>query len=159
MNEDNLSVNQIKKRVVSSFLSLSARQVLLRAMGFVTINIVLANILPVETLGIFNIAQSIITFFAFFSDIGLAASLIQKREAIREEEIHTTFTVQQILVGVICLIVFAFTPFIAGFYGLDNSGMWLIRILVVSFFLSSLKVVPSVLLERDLRFQPLITVE
>lgn len=64
MSEENLSVSQIKKRVVSSFLSLSARQVLLRAMGFITINVVLANILPVATLGIFNIAQAIITFFA-----------------------------------------------------------------------------------------------
>ncbi len=159
MPEDNLTVGQIKKRVVSSFISLSARQVLLRAMAFVTINVVLANILPVATLGIFNIAQSIITFFAFFSDVGLAASLIQKKDAVSDDDIQTTFTVQQILVGIICIVVFIAAPQIANFYSLDSSGMWLVRILAFSFFLSSLKVVPSVLLERNLKFQPLITVE
>lgn len=154
-----LSLSEIKKRLVVSFMSLTARQIALRALSFVSINIILARILPVETLGIFNIASSIITFFAFFSDVGLAASLIQKKDSVTEEDIKTTFSIQQLLVGSISLLVIILSPWLAQFYGLNNDGIWLIRTLGLAFFLTSLKVVPSVLLERELRFQPLVVVE
>lgn len=154
-----LSVAEIKKRVLSSFVSLTARQVALRAMGFISVNIILAKILPVETLGIFNIATAIITFFAFFSDIGLAASLIQKKEGVSEEDIKTTFTIQQLIALVLSLIIILGAPYFGQLYNLNDDGIWLIRVLGITFFLTSLKVLPSVILERDIRFQPLVTVE
>lgn len=157
-NQRQLSLPEIKKRILSSFMSLTARQIALRAIGFISLNIILAKVLPVETLGIFNIAISIITFFAFFSDVGLAASLIQK-EKIDPEDIKTTFTIQQLLVGTLSLIIIAGASFFGQFYNLDEGGVWLIRILGIAFFLASLKVVPSVLLERELRFTPLVAVE
>lgn len=159
MEQSALTLPEIKKRVVKSFMSLTARQVALRAISFVTLNIILARVLPVETLGIFNIATSIVTFFAFFSDIGLAASLIQKKSAVTEEDVKTVFTIQQLLVGLLSIIIIIAAPWLGDFYKLDGSGVWLIRILGIGFFLSSLKVVPAVLLERELRFQPLVMVE
>ena len=159
MNETELSVTDVKKRAVTAFFSLTARQVFLRAMGFVTINVILASILPVSTLGIFNIAQSIITFFAYFSDVGLGASLIQKKEKITHDDIRTTFTIQQGLVFIISFIIIVFAPQISSFYELDQSGMWLVRVLAFAFFLTSLKVIPSVILERELNFRPLVMVE
>ncbi len=159
MDKSSLSTKDIKKRIKSSFISLTSRQVILRLLGFVTINIILARKLPVETLGIFNIATAIVTFFAFFSDIGLAASLIQKKEKIEESDIKTTFTLQQLLVLTLSLIIIIFAQWFGHFYNLDSAGVWLIRALGVSFFLTSLKVLPSVLLERELRFGPLVFVE
>lgn len=156
---ENLSLQEIKKRIFSSFMSLAARQIALRAIGFVSINIVLAKILPVSTLGIFNIATSVVTFFAFFSDIGLAAALIQKKEKVETEDIKTTFTIQQIIVGTLSILIILGAPFFGEFYRLNPDGVWLIRVLGLSFFLSSLKVVPSVILERELKFQPLVAVE
>lgn len=154
-----LTVDQIKKRALSAFMSLAVRQVALRAIGFISINLILAKLLSVQTLGIFNIATSIITFFSFFSDIGLAASLIQKKDEIKREDITTTFTIQQILVGILSIAIILGAPLLGSFYQLDDSGIWLVRILGISFFLSSLKVIPSVLLERELKFKPLVTVE
>lgn len=154
-----LSLSEIKKRVITSFMSLTARQVALRAISFITLNIILARILPVETLGIFNIATAVVTFFAFFSDIGLAASLIQKKEEVSEVDVKTVFTIQQLIVTTLSLIIILVAPLIGEFYSLDESGLWLVRVLGISFFLSSLKVVPSVLLERELKFQPLVMVE
>lgn len=157
--QDGLSISEIKKRVVTSFMSLTARQVALRAISFITLNIILARVLPVETLGIFNIATAVVTFFAFFSDIGLAASLIQKKEEVTDTDIKTVFTIQQLIVTTLSLIIILAAPLIGGFYSLDESGVWLVRVLGISFFLSSLKVVPSVLLERQLKFHPLVMVE
>lgn len=154
-----LSLDEIKKRLKSSFVSLTARQIALRAISFITINLILAKLLPVETLGIFNIATAIISFFAFFSDIGLAASLIQKKDEVSEEDIKTTFTIQQIIVGLLSLVIILGAPYFALVYNLDADGVWLIRVLGIAFFLSSLKVVPAVMLERNLRFSPLVFVE
>lgn len=159
MENGSLTTKDIKHRIRSSFISLTSRQILLRLIGFVTINIVLARELPVETLGIFNIATAIIAFFAFFSDVGLAASLIQKKEKVEEADIRTTFTIQQLLVGLLSLLIIAFAPVFGEFYKLNADGVWLIRVLGFSFFLTSLKVLPSVLLERELKFNPLVFVE
>jgi O-antigen/teichoic acid export membrane protein len=153
------TLTDLKKKVKRSFISLTARQILLRLIGFITINIILAKVLPVETLGIFNTATVIITIFAFFSDIGLAASLIQKKEEVKPEDINTTFTIQQILVGITSILVILLAPLLASFSNLNNEGVWLIRILGISFLLTSLKVIPSVLLERNLKFGPLVIVE
>ena len=157
--ESSLSLSEIKKRVKSSFVNLMIRQIALRAIGFISINLILARILSVEVIGIFNIATAIITFFAFFSDIGLAASLIQKREKVEHADIKTTFTIQQLIVGFLSLVIIFGAPYFGNFYNLNDQGIWLVRILGVSFFLSSLKVIPSVLLERALKFGPLVTVE
>ncbi len=157
--EEAMPLNEIKRRVITSFMSLTARQIALRAISFISLNIILAKVLPVETLGIFNIATAVVTFFAFFSDIGLAASLIQKKEAVTDADIKTVFTIQQLIITTLSLIIIIGAPFAGSFYGLNADGIWLVRVLGVAFFLSSLKVVPAVLLERELRFQPLVVVE
>lgn len=157
--DESLPINEIKKRVLSAFFNLTIRQIFLRAFSFLTLNIILAKVLPVETLGVFNIAAGIVTFFVFFSDIGLAASLIQKKEGLKKEDIYTTFTIQTILVGLLSLLIIIVAPFLADFYKLEADGVWLIRALGLGFFFTSLKVVPSVLLERELKFKPVVTVE
>jgi len=154
-----IPLKEIKNRVVKSFMSLTARQIALRVISFISLNVILAKVLPVETLGIFNIATAVITFFAFFSDIGLAASLIQKKEAVTDADIKTVFTIQQLIITTLSLVIILSAPFIGDFYALNEDGVWLVRVLGVAFFLSSLKVVPAVLLERELKFQPLVVVE
>lgn len=154
-----LSLDQLKKRAVTSFVSLIFRQATLRAIGFLTNNIVLINKLPIATLGIFNIATAVVTFFTFFSDIGLAASLIQKKETLDDNDIKSTFTIQQLIVVSLSLLIIGGAGLIGSFYNFDNDGVWLIRSLGIFFFLSSLKVIPSVLLERELKFKPLVSVE
>ncbi len=153
-----MEIHAINRKLFSGFLTLTFRRAALLAINFLTINIVLAKILPVSTIGIFNIANSILAFFTYFSDVGLAAALIQKKE-IQHNDLKTTFTIQQILTLVISLILFIFAPQLAQFYNLDVHGMWLVRALAVGFFLSSLKVIPSVLLERELNFGKLVWVE
>lgn len=157
--DQTLSLADIKKRVKASFVSLTVQQIILRAVAFISINIILAKLLPVETLGIFNIAISIITFFAFFADVGLAASLIQKKDQVEEVDIKTAFTIQLLIVGGLSLLIILSAPFLGRFYGLNEDGVWLIRILGITFFLSSLKIIPAVLLERELRFNKLVLIE
>ncbi len=157
--EQPLSVSDIKRKVVPAFINLVARQAMLQAISWITINLVLARVLSVATIGVFDIANAIIAFFAFFSDIGLAAALIQKKASLEKEDISTTFTIQILIVGILSLVIIMGASFFAEFYKLDSSGIWLIRALGFSFFLSNLKVIPSVLMERKLNFKPIVTVD
>jgi len=103
--------------------------------------------------GIFGLVSAIINFLGYFSDVGLAASLIQKREKVTQEDLHTTFTIQQILVVTLLVILFFASPYIKSFYKLDQSAVYLLYALGFSFLMSSLKTIPSVLLERHLKFE------
>lgn len=156
--EKTLDLEIILKKAIKGAFSLTLRRVILLIINVVTLNIILAKVLPVSTLGVFIIANSILAFFTFFSDIGLAAALIRKAK-VTTDDLKTTFTIQEILALIIAVVVFLLAPSFAGNYKLDQEGVWLIRILAISFFLTSLKVIPSVLLERELRFGKLVWVE
>ena len=67
-----------------------------------------------------------------------------------------TFTLQQILVVTVVIIIYLFAPWFNSRYDLGPQGIWLIRIFSISLFLTSLKTIPSILLERKLQFNRLI---
>lgn len=148
----------INRKIISGFFTLTFRRAALFGVMWLNNNLLLARILPPDIIGIFNIATSVLMFFTYFSDIGLGAALIQKKE-IKREDLITTFTIQQILATLIAISVWFLAPWFAHIYQLDNAGMWLIRALGFGFFLTSFKVLPSVVLERDLKFGPLVIVE
>lgn len=157
--EEPISTPEIRRKIIPAFVSLVSRQATLQVITWFTINVLLARALPVAIIGIFDIATAIVAFFQFFSDIGLAAALIQKKESLEKEDISTTFTIQVFLVTLLTLIIIFSAPLFGSIYKLDDSGVWLIRALGLSFFLSGLKVVPTVLMERKLNFKPVVIVD
>ncbi len=149
-----VNLNTVKQRTVKGVVVLTGRYFILYAITIVSQGL-LGALLTTSQFGIFGVVSAIINFLVYFSDIGLAAALIQKKEKIENEDLKTTFTVQQILVLTLLTLVFVFSSKIQNFYGLDKSSIYLLYALGISFFLSSLKTIPSVLLERRLRFEKL----
>lgn len=145
----------IKTRSVQGMIALVQRTFILQIVGIVA-TLLLARFLGNETLGVFGVVNSIIAFLSYFSDIGLAGALIQKKEPLTQKDLVTTFTVQQSLVVAAVTIGLLLSTLLASFYKLDSAGLWLLRALMVSFFLSSLKTIPSIVLERKLDFQKLV---
>ena len=127
------------------------------ALGFIA-NLVLTILLTPKIFGIYFTVLSLIAILNYFSDIGLAASLIQKKE-IDDNEVATVFTVQQILVLLIVFLGFSATAFIIKFYQLPQEGQSLYWALLISFFFSSLKTIPSIFLERKIQFQKIVLVQ
>lgn len=153
-----LSSDIIAHRAVSGVLVLTLRKFALRAVSYLG-SIFLARLLAPEIFGIFAIINFIIIFFAFFSDVGLGAALIQKKEKLTAKDLAVTFTLQQILVLAAMTVLFLSAPFFAAKYNLNHQGVWLIRVFSLSLFLTSLKTIPSILLERRLKFNRLIIPE
>jgi len=110
-------------------------------------------------IGLFFAVSELVAILGYFSDIGLAAALIQKKAKPKLADIRSTFTIQQALVLTLVVLVFIFTPWLRSFYNIDQPGIFLLWALTAGFFLASLKTIPSVLLERKLRFDLLVVVE
>ncbi len=148
---------QLKKKTIISTMSLFFQSGFSAVLGLAA-NLVLTVLLSPAIFGIYITILSMISILNYFSDIGLAASLIQKKE-IDEEDVTTTFTVQQFLILTLIVIAFFLTPFIMRFYNLPLDGKYLYLSLLLSFFLSSLKTIPSVFLERKIQFQKIVLVQ
>lgn len=146
-----LSIEDVKKRVVKGAAILAGRTVLMQIVSFASTALLTFFLTPAH-FGVFFIVSAIKNFLGYFGDIGFAASLIQKKESLTREELKTVFTAQQILVLTLIILVFLITPLIKNFYNLDSQAIYLLWALSFSLLLSSLKTIPTVLLERRLAF-------
>ncbi len=152
---DTKELEDIKKRSVNGVISYFIRTAFLQAIGL-TAAFVLSAFLNEKDFGIYGFVLQIIGLLTFFSDIGLAASLIQKKTEPTLADYRTAFTVQQLLsltiVGV-CLAVIA-TGFVEKTVG--SAGIWLLLSLAISFPLASFKTISAIKLERNLEFSKLV---
>ena len=153
-----LGVEVIKKRTASGIASLLLRTLFLQAVTFIA-SIFVSRFLSPFAFGVYGIVANFVLLFVFFSDIGLAAALVQKKDKLTRQDLTTTFTIQQALVLGLMMVIFILLPVIQPLLKFDNDGLWLGRALAFSLVLASLKSIPSVLLERRLKFNLLIIPE
>lgn len=155
MIENDDSADAIKVRSIAGVVALTSRTFILQLIAFAA-TFLLTIFLTPAVFGLYYVVSAIIAFLGYFSDVGLAAALIQKKENLTREDLITTFTIQHLLVGTAVIVVLAGSSLIGSWYRLDESGVLLLRVLAIAFFFSSLKTIPSILLERELAFSKLI---
>ena len=148
---EEITLETVKQRAVKGVAVLTGRTFFFSLISLFATGLLTYYLAPNE-FGVFWIVSAVVNFLAYFSDIGLAAALIQKKEKLSNEDLRTTFTVQQILVIGLLVVLYALTPLIQRVYNLTGAGVHLLYALGISLFLSSLKTIPSVLLERELEF-------
>lgn len=151
---DAADVNQIKHRSVKGIIALFLRTGLLQVIAIVA-TFLLTIFLDPAHFGIFGITAAAVDILVYFSDIGLAGALIQKKK-LDPDDLSTTFTIQQLLTLLLVAAGFLLTGVVGRLYSLSNAGIWLFRALLISFFLSTLKTIPSIRLERRLEFGKLV---
>ncbi len=125
----------IKKRSLVGVVSLISRSFLIQGIALIS-NLLLTIFLDPRSFGIFFLVSASINIFRYFSDIGLAAALIQKKEELSEEDLKTTFTIQQFLVGIVTILIFILSPLLKKIYGFDQSAVYLLYSLAISFFIT-----------------------
>ena len=138
--------------------ALGIRQILVQGLGALT-GIVLARLLSPSDFGLFGIITFVLTFLVAFGDVGLGASLIREPEEPSEEDYRAVFTAQQLLVAVVVLVGWFASPMLAHAYHLPPHRAILFRLVAISLLFTSFQVIPSVRLERHLKFQKLAAVE
>ncbi len=155
MDETVLDIELIKKRAISGIVTFTIRTFFVQAFTFFA-TFILTILLDPSIFGVFFLVSSILNLFVYFSDIGLAAALVQKREEPTKEDYSTVFFLQQAIIITLVVIGLIFSSKIAGFYKLDHQSLFLLRILIFSLLLSSLKTLPSIILERHMNFTKLV---
>jgi O-antigen/teichoic acid export membrane protein len=152
---DSAYYEEIKGKIVKGVFALSSRTLIIQVITQIA-NFILTVILSASAYGVFYTVSAVLSFISTFSDVGLAGSLIQKKEKITNDELVSAFTIQIILVGFLVVIGCCLSPIIANLYHIGNEGVFLLRALFISFFISSLKSIPSIILERNLEFSKLV---
>lgn len=153
-----ISLQEVKNRAVKGVAALTGRTFILQIVAFIGF-FFLTVFLDKAEMGLFFAISELVAILGYFSDVGLAAALIQKKENPDERDIRSTFTVQQALVLLLIAVVALLTPWLKNYYQINRDGLFLLWSLVAGFFFASLKTIPSVLLERKLRFDLLVIVE
>lgn len=152
---DNLDVKTVSQRSVHGIFALTSRTFLLQSINFIAF-LIISAILSAGQLGIYTAVVAIQRVVSFLTDFGLGAALVQKKEELKREDLVTTFTIQSVITLGIFLIFFIFLGKIKSFFNLDDSGARLLLALVFTIFLSSFKTIPSILLERKIKFGKLV---
>ena len=122
--------------------------------------IVLLRVLTPEDLGTFAVLSFALAFFQFFGDAGLAGALVQSREDPSERALRTVFTVHGVLAVAVVALVWVLSPTIGLVWPkLPPGSALLLRAMSLSFLLTMVRVVPSIQLERQLRFGAIAVAE
>lgn len=153
---EQLTTAVVKKRAVSGAALLTVRTFFIQILSFFFSNGLLPALLLPAQFGVYFLVSAVVNFLAYFGDIGFAAALIQKKEELTKEDLKTIFTAQQFLVALLLIIIFFASPTVIRFYHLSQESVYLLWALGFSLFTSSLKTIPSVLLERRLEFNKLV---
>lgn len=155
MEMEELDVQEIRTHSVHGVVALVSRTFVLNLVSFVASLVIYTALSPVDV-GIYVVIIAMQRIISFFTDFGLGAALVQKKEALTQEDISTTFTIQFLLTGGIFLLVVLLQGYIGSFFKLNFDAMMLLVVLVFTIFLSSFKTIPSILLERKIHFHKLI---
>src|SRR5437660_116216 len=125
---EELDIALITQRSIHGVFALISRTFFIQIINF-AVNFLLTIYLSPAIFGLFFIVSAFIAFLSYFSDVGLAAALIQKKDALTDEDLSTTFTIQQILVILVCVVAFFLSYFIAAWYHLTSEGLVLFQAL------------------------------
>ena len=122
--------------------------------------VVLSRTLEPADFGVFAVLQFVLAFFQYFGDAGMGAALIQRADEPTERALSSLFTAHLALGVVVVAILWLAAPaMVLVWPDLPPGSPWLLRATSVAFLFTSLRVVPSLLMERRLRFGAIAAAE
>lgn len=140
-------------------VQLTLRAVLVRGLSLVT-TLVLARLLSPVDFGVFAIVSFTIWLFMMLGDLGLGAALVQSEQEPTHDQLAAVWTSQKVLAAVCIAAVWMAAPLVSwSVPGLPADTPWMLRILSLGLIPVSLRTLPSVMLERQMRFGPLAASE
>ncbi|HVT01651.1 MAG TPA: oligosaccharide flippase family protein [Patescibacteria group bacterium] len=149
------STQSIVKHSINGVVALISKTVILEIF-FGATSIIIFSVLTQAEVGLYAVVISIQRVISFVTDFGFGAALVQKKDEITVKDLHTTFTLQAALTFGIFLLTLILRAPLVSFFHLGKEGYTLLLVLVFTIFLSSFKVIPSILLERKIHFHKLI---
>lgn len=145
-----------KTAVVSGIKWTTASTMGRRVLGLVA-NIVFARLLAPADFGLVAMAGVLLGFVDIFKDLGTGAALVREKE-VRPGLLSSVFWLNCCFGLAVTLLMFAMSPLVAGFYQ-ETRVQPVLAAMALSFVLSSLSIVHTSLLMREMAFERLAKVE
>lgn len=149
-----LDAREVQRLAVRGFGALLVRTLGQRGLMMVG-NILLARWLAPEMLGLYAIVSFVVGIAGFLSDMGMGASLVQRRESLDPDDLRTAFTLSAILDAGVFAIVVGAAPLIVRAYHFGPGHVAPVRVLALSILIGAFSVVPATRMERRLEFNRL----
>ena len=153
----NRVVNDIDPRALSrlatrGIFALMSRTVAMQAIVFGG-SIALMRLLTPYEFGVFAIVQSVLAIVAFFGETGLGGALVRQSPPPTDRQLSSVFYLQLAASLALTAVVAAAAGTIPAIWpDLPGNAALLMRVMAIDFVLVSLRVTPTLLLERQLRF-------
>jgi O-antigen/teichoic acid export membrane protein len=122
-------------------------------------NLVLARLLSPRDFGTYDICMFFLAVGSMMGDAGLGAALLRTPKQPRHEQYAVVFYVNLVSSGLLGLALAIASPWLVSAYGLQNSSRWILIVMAPVYLLSTLRTMPQIRLERDLRFGAIAGVE
>ena len=148
----------MRERAVFSVLSLLSRQLIMRALSFVGF-LTLARFLGPETFGAFAILQFATLFLLEMSSFGLPAALMRQKELVTESQLRVVFTLQTIIIAFFSGLLALLSSTLVNHFNLPVEAQTGLYWMLGALALSSLQTIPKLLLQRQLRYDVVATIE
>jgi PST family polysaccharide transporter len=148
---DSFKPSEVEAKTMQGASLMVLRTLVLYPVGFVG-EVVLARLLAPEDFGVYALASFVTVTLAAVLEVGLAASLIQRPDEPRDEEYQTLFTLQILAISALVVLIFACSPWLFPWLGLDANIRWTMLALLLCPWISSFGTMSCVKLERQLRY-------
>lgn len=142
---------KITHKTVRGIVALTTTQGAVVALTFGT-NVILARLLEPGDIGIYALLNIVVLAAYFFTDFGLAGTLIQRSEEPRREELRTVFTVQMFLAVALTCGLVLLAPMVGRLYRLGEGIGPALPVLSLILLATPFESVSGVALERKLNY-------
>lgn len=147
--------DQLKPKIAGGLKWLFASQVVNQGL-FIWFSIYLARILDPSMFGVVGLVTVITNYAVLFVDLGFGAALVQRKD-LDQEHLSSVFWFNVLIGLMLGATIFFLGPLIAQFYD-EPVLVDVARVLSVNFLLSSLSLVPSNLLDKEMKFKRKVTI-
>ncbi len=149
-------MNEQKHNVINGLSWNFKTQICTQAINF-AVGIILMRLLSPDDFGKFAMVLIVVSFFRVFSDLGLSAAIIQRKDS-DNLYLSTAFWFQTLIALILTTFLLFFGQIFNIFYNetiLDQISFWL----GIDFLIGSFGLIPLALLQKELNFKTLFKIQ
>lgn len=141
----------LERKARFGMIALGARGVLMQ-LTVLGGDVYLRRRLEPSDFGTYAIVQFTLALFMQFGDVGIAGALIQQQDAPSKRQLSSAWSLQMLISLAMTSALWAGAPLLARFWPDATHGVWIFRALSIDLLLTSMRLVPSLLMERNLEY-------